>query len=94
MSHSKHNKKGFSLYLEKWNPSSKKYINVCKICGRKGYSQVILADDFYDKNSNIHSEKRAIYEELIKTLNLLQLDDLGRCNVCAKLLRSHIDDRR
>ena len=38
MSHSKHTKRGFSLYIEKWNPSAKKYINTCALCGKSGYS--------------------------------------------------------
>lgn len=27
MSHSKHTKRGYSLYLEKWDPAAKKYIH-------------------------------------------------------------------
>lgn len=85
MSHSKLKKRGFSLYLNKWNPSAKRYVNVCKICGSQGYSLVILEADFYDKRPNVYSEKRAIYEELIRALKPLPLDDLGRCEVCAKI---------
>ncbi len=85
MSHSKLNKRGSSLYLDKWNPSSKKYINVCNICGCQGYSPVILDANFYNKAPNVHSEKRAIYNELTKILNPLALDELGRCEVCAKI---------
>ena len=91
MSHSKNTKRGFSLYLEKWNPSAKKYINVCSICGCKGYSPVILEVDFYDKNPIVFSENRATYEELTKTLKPLKLDDLGRCEACAKV---HVKHRR
>lgn len=46
MSHSKHNKRGHSLYLDSWNPNAKKYINECKICGYKGYSPAIEQPDF------------------------------------------------
>ena len=46
MSHSKHTKRGYSLYIENWNRSAKKYINICCICGHKGYSPVIEQDDF------------------------------------------------
>ena len=46
MSHSKHTKRGYSLYIENWNRSAKKYINTCCICGHKGYSPVIEQDDF------------------------------------------------
>lgn len=48
MSHSKVTKRGYSLYIEKWNPSAKKYINICAVCGHKGYSPVIERDDFCD----------------------------------------------
>ena len=46
MSHSKVTKRGYSLYVEKWNPSAKKYINICAVCGHKGYSPVIERDEF------------------------------------------------
>ena len=85
MSHSKFNKRGFSLYLNKWNPSAKKYINVCAICESQGYSPVILEADFYNGNPNIYTENRAIYEELTRTLKPLLLDDVGRCEVCVKI---------
>lgn len=85
MSYSKLNKRGYSLYLDKWNPSSKKYVNVCNICGRQGYSPVILEANFYDRTSDAHSEKRTIYNELTKILNPMPLDELGRCEVCAKI---------
>ena len=85
MSHSKLKKRGFSLYLDKWNPSAKKFVNVCNICGSQGYSPVILEADFYDKRPNVYSEKKAIYEELTRTLKPLPLDDLDRCEFCAKI---------
>ena len=80
MSHSKHTKRGYSLYIEKWNRSSKKYINTCVICGYKGYSPVIKYKGFCD-----NLENKVIYEELTKILNELQLDELGRCEDCAKV---------
>lgn len=80
MSHSKHEqrKKGFSLYVDKWVPSAKKYINICVICGNKGYSPVILGDEFDRKN-------RAIRDSLLKTHKQLPLDNLKRCEVCANI---------
>ena len=75
MSHSKYTKRGYSLYLEKWNSSAKKYINICAICGHKGYSPVIEQEGF----------DKVIYEELSKTLCRMQLDELGRCEDCAKV---------
>ncbi len=78
MSHSKHTKRGFSLYIEKWNPSAKKFVNTCAICGRRGYSPVIERENFRVKNE-------VIYSELSKTLNALELDEYGRCAVCAEI---------
>ena len=78
MSHSKHTKRGYSLYIEKWNRSAKKYINICAICGHKGYSPVIEQGDFPIKNN-------VIYKELSKTLCKLELDESGRCKDCARI---------
>ena len=80
MSHSKFTKRGYSLYLENWNPSARKYINTCVICGHKGYSPVIDEDGFCDTVPN-----GAIYSELKKTLRPLPLDALGRCEECARV---------
>lgn len=81
MSHSKFRKKGQSLYLENWNPSAKKYINCCYLCGRKGYSPAIEEKGFLDT-----IEHKAIYEELTKLFeSSLSIDSYGRCDECAKL---------
>ncbi len=80
MSHSKNTKRGFSLYVEVWNPNVKKYVNECKICGRKGYSPVLEAEGFCDDHIN-----GVAYNELTKTLEKLELDEWGRCSVCAAL---------
>ena len=79
MSHSKTTKKGFSLYIEKWNPKAKKYINTCMLCGKQGYNPTIESDGFVNS-----SERRAINSELTKTLSPLSLDDYGMCSDCAK----------
>ena len=80
MSHSKHTKRGYSIYIEKWNKSAKKYINTCVICGYKGYSPVIENENFCST-----LEKQAIFKELSKTLHRLELDEYGRCNDCASV---------
>lgn len=85
MSHSKQTKRGFSLYLNNWNPSAIKYTNTCCICGYKGYGPAILELDFYDKDFSVYSENRAIYDELTKILKPLELDGLGRCDFCAAI---------
>ena len=79
MSHSKTTKKGYSLYIEKWNPRAKKYINTCTLCGSKGYNPSIEQEGFIDD-----AERWAIYIELNKTLSALPLDDYGRCADCVK----------
>lgn len=81
MSHSKQTKRGYSLYLEQWNPNAKKFINVCKICGRKGYSPVIEEAEFCSD-----PKQRVIYSELVRTLQRLPLDEAGRCEVCAGVM--------
>ncbi|MBR6026431.1 MAG: hypothetical protein IK065_02400 [Neisseriaceae bacterium] len=84
MSHSKHTKRGFSLYIECWNRSAKKYINCCAICGYRGYSPVIEVDGFFDEDGKWFATNKVIYKELTKTLPKLPLDKLGRCECCAK----------
>lgn len=79
MSHSKTTKKGYSLYIEKWNPKAKKYINTCTVCGCQGYNPSIESEGFTDD-----LERRVIRDELKKTLSALPLDDYGRCADCAK----------
>jgi hypothetical protein len=80
MSHSKFRKKGQSLYIDNWNPSAQKYVHVCYLCGRKGYSPAIEEDDFPTT-----LERKAIYKELTRILDsALELDSFGRCAECAK----------
>ena len=80
MSHGKKTKRGNSLYLDKWNPYAKKYINTCKLCGCRGYSPAIDEEDFSDTVGN-----GAIRYELKRTLTKLELDGFGRCADCAKV---------
>lgn len=79
MLHSKKTKRCYSLYIEKWNPKAKKFINTCVICGSKGYSPSIECDGFM-----VDNEKQVIYYELKKTLPILSLDSYGRCVDCAR----------
>lgn len=80
MSHSKHTKRGYSIYIENWNKSAKKYINSCILCGCKGYSPVIEYEDF-----GATLENKAIFKELTKTLHRLEIDEFGRCIDCARV---------
>ena len=81
MSHSKLTKRGYSLYIERWNPAAKKYVNICAICGKKGYSPAIEQEDFC---TNL--EKKAIYRELLMILSKMELDESGRCESCARVM--------
>lgn len=82
MSHSKFLKRGKSHYIDNWNPSASKYINVCTICGRRGYGTAILEQDFI-----VDYERKAIYDELTKMFeSSLTVDSYGRCEDCAKRL--------
>ena len=85
MSHSKHTKRGYSLYIENWHRSAKKYINVCCICGYKGCSPAIEQDDFCTTY-----EKKAICTELPKIFCKLELDEFGRCKDCARIQDNHM----
>ena len=76
MSHSEHTKRGYSVYIEKWDKSAKKYIVTCKICGHRGYSPVIEQKGF----------DWVIRRELSHTLRRLELDELGRCPDCARIM--------
>ena len=76
MSHSKQTKRNYSIHIEKWHKSAKKYINTCSICGSRGYSLVIEAEDFADMIT---------YRELTKTLQRQPLDEFGRCSDCARV---------
>ena len=61
---------------------------MCKICGYKGYSPAIEQPDFLsekDKDPFVFSVNKAIYEELTKTFSVLELDEFGRCETCAKI---------
>lgn len=85
MSHSKHTKRGYSIYIEKWNKSAKKYVNTCAICGQKGYSPVIEHENFCTTLKN-----KTIFIELSKTLRKLAIDELGRCTDCARIQDNHL----
>lgn len=85
MSHSKLTKRGKSLYLDNWNPSAKKYINNCYICGATGYDPSIEQNDFLNDPKRLGDlEFKAIYSELLKCYKPLFVDEYGRCTDCAE----------
>ena len=59
------------------NRSAKRYINICCICGHKGYSPVIEQDDFC-----ITRENKAVYSKLSRTL--CKLEFKSRCGGLAE----------
>lgn len=79
MSHSKMTKRGYSHYIESWNPKAKNYLCTCVLCGATGYKPSIEEEGFADDH-----EHRVILAELKKVYQPLPLDALGRCPVCAK----------
>ena len=80
MSHSKFRKNGKSLYIDNWNTAAQKYVHICYLCGRKGYSPVIEEQDFPNT-----LEHKAIYNELTRMFDSpLKLDSFGRCDECAR----------
>ena len=98
MSHSKHTKRGYSLYIENWNRSAKKYINICCIYVYRfdyiflGHRTVNIICGHKGYSPVIEQgdfcstlENKAIYRELSKTLCKLELDELGRCKDCARV---------
>jgi len=82
MSHSKYTKKGKSLYIEKWNPSAKRFINTCVVCGAQGYNPSIDDTGFVCDNA----QNQVIRAELKKVLKPLSLDSFGRCGDCARII--------
>ena len=87
MSHSKKTKRGYSLYVERWNPSAKRHINTCTLCGSIGYDPAIDDEGFIHPSPNetdhVHS---AIHAELTAIYKPLALDSLGRCETCARVM--------
>ncbi len=84
--HSKKTKKGKSLYVESWNPKSKKFINTCALCGKQGYKPSIIEDGFVNISPTVKNyEHSAIRNELTAILNPLPLNEHGLCEVCENL---------
>ena len=87
MSHSKKTKRGNSLYVNNWNPSAKRFINTCLVCGAMGYDPSIDEDGFIHPSADTTDfEHRAIHAELTSICKPLPLDPLGRCEVCARIM--------
>ena len=87
MSHSKKTKRGHSLYVENWNPSAKRFVRVCALCGTQGYDPSIDEEGFVHPSVNVTDyEHSAIQAELTRIMKPLALDELGRCETCARVM--------
>lgn len=87
MSHSKKTKRGFSLYVERWNPKAKRFVNVCALCGAEGYDPSIDEEGFTHPSVNVTDyEHSAIQAELSRIMKPLALDELGRCEDCRRVM--------
>ena len=82
MSHSKHTKRDYSLYIEKWDKAAKKYMNTCTICGHKGYSPVIENEDFSTillESTGGRPKKEYILKlDIAKEIALIENNEQGR----------------
>lgn len=76
------------MYVENWNPGAKRFINTCSVCGAQGYSPTIDEEGFvFDKTNNVNNRVHmVIRDELMTILDPLTLDELGRCEQCAKIM--------
>ena len=88
MSHSKMTKRGRSHFVESWNPSAKRFIVTCALCGATGYNPTIDDEGFvYNEAKSVKNfEHCAIRDELRAIYKPLPLDTLGRCPVCAQAM--------
>ena len=84
MAHSKMTKRGYSHYVESWNPKAKRFISTCALCGDVGFNPSILEEGFVTENGKTNYEHHAIRCELTRILKPLPTDELGRCEVCRR----------
>jgi hypothetical protein len=67
------------------NPSAKRFITTCAICGRQGYAPQIDDADFAGNESTVfHRFTRGKLKAMLcKYYEPLMLDRAGRCEECA-----------
>ena len=80
MSHGKMTKRGRSQYVESWIENAKSFIVSYFLCGATGYRCSINEDGF-----DGDSVRRAIRDALHKAYSPITLDEIGRCESCAKI---------
>ena len=88
-----HKRRGQSFYAEVINPSAKKVLNQCCLCGKVGLkpgaSQIDYdyTDDEVTVNRHVKEEKffrKLSVDRLRRIYDPLKLDELGRCEVCVR----------
>jgi hypothetical protein len=92
-----HKKRGQSFYAEVLDPSIKKFLNQCSLCGRVGLSPSALDVDYdavkeqktvkWDVKMAKVTQKVAV-EKLQRVYDPLPLDEFGHCEVCARSAES------
>jgi hypothetical protein len=92
-----HKKRGQAFYAEIVNPSAKKYLVQCSLCGRVGLRPEATGADYDeikdDKTVEYHlklekqSQQIAI-RSLRRIYEPLPLDKFGHCEICAKASES------
>jgi hypothetical protein len=89
-----HKKRGESFWAVVVDPSCKKFLNKCALCGRIGLKPDALDVDYsameHQKTIKRHQKSATFNRELaVKNLQRryepLSLDEFGRCQVCAQV---------
>ena len=85
-------KRGKSVYIERLNPSAKRFLNTCVLCQSVGYDPAILDEGFVHPSVNkTDYEHSAIFAALTEAYKPLKLDECGRCEECRRAMeRSEI----
>jgi len=80
MSHSKMTRRGKSHYLESWNPSAKRFIVKCGLCGQVGFKPEVLEPSF-----SLTEKGRVTRRELEAVLKPLAVNAAGMCESCVSV---------
>src|ERR1019366_9144794 len=87
-----HKKRGQSFWTVVVDPSAKRFLNQCVLCGRVGLKPAALDADYSaieHEKTVPHQQKSAVFDQELAFKNLggryepLSLDKFGRCEICA-----------
>jgi len=96
-----HKRRGQSFYAEFLDPSSKKFLNQCGMCGRVGLSPRALDSDFdmVQEQKTVKRDvkgaklrQKAVVDILRRDYDPLPLDKLGHCDMCAIAAESELPE--